>query len=319
MEENKRVIALGFFDGVHLGHGALLRLAAQRAAEQGLRLAAITFDTGGQTADLKRGTPLITSPLERADLMRRLYGVEDVLIAPFDRALMHMDWREYVTQVLVKEYRAAHLVAGYDFRFGYRGEGNQERLRLLCIQLGVGCDIVPQVKLEGVPVSSTYIRSLLARGDMERAEQFLGHPFCLTGQVRHGKKLGSRLGFPTLNLSLPEGSVAPPFGVYATQVWVEGQVYPAAANLGVRPTVDDGGTVTVEGTLLNFQGNLYGKQVRMEFLRFLRPERRFPNLEALRAQVLQDIQTTGAFFAQRQSAPPGGGGLPQNKEKEEYP
>ncbi|MCD8375608.1 MAG: adenylyltransferase/cytidyltransferase family protein, partial [Oscillospiraceae bacterium] len=120
MEENKRVIALGFFDGVHLGHGALLRLAARRAEERGLRLAAITFDTAGRPPEGKQGA-LITSPLERAGLMRRLYGVQDVLVAPFDDALMHMDWREYVTQVLVGDYRAAHLVAGDDFRVGYRG------------------------------------------------------------------------------------------------------------------------------------------------------------------------------------------------------
>lgn len=300
MEENKRVIALGFFDGVHLGHGALLRLAARRAREQDLRLAAVTFDTEGRPLEGKQGA-LITSPMERADLMRRLYGVQDVLVAPFDNTLMHMDWQEYVTQVLVRDYRAAHLVAGYDFRFGYRGEGNAERLQRLCLQLGVGYDIVPQVKLGEIPVSSSYIRSLLARGDMERAAGFMGHPFCLTGQVGHGKKLGSRLGFPTLNLRLPKGSIVPPFGVYAAQVWVDGQVYPAAANLGVRPTLDDGRDVTVEGTLLDFQGNLYGKTVRMEFLRFLRPERKFDGLDALRAQVLQDIQTTRDFFARPES------------------
>ncbi|MCD8376306.1 MAG: riboflavin biosynthesis protein RibF, partial [Oscillospiraceae bacterium] len=170
------------------------------------------------------------------------------------------------------------------------------------LQLGVGYDIVPQVKLGGIPVSSTCVRSLLVQGDMEGAAAFMGHPFCLTGQVGHGKKLGSRLGFPTLNLRLPEGSVVPPFGVYIAQVWADGRVYPTAANLGVRPTLDDGGDVTAEGTLLDFQGNLYGKTVRMEFLRFLRPERKFDGLEGLRAQVFRDIQATRDFFTRTEDA-----------------
>ncbi len=296
MSEQKRVIALGFFDGVHLGHGALLQLAARRAEEKNLRLAAITFDTAGKGPEGKQNAALISSPEEREDLMRRLYGVEDVLISPFDEALKHMDWRDYVSLVLVRQYHAAWLVAGYDFRFGYRGTGNQELLRELCPQMSLGCDIVPQVKLHGIPVSSTYIRSLLMRGNMERAMEFLGHPYCLTSQVRHGKHLGSRLGFPTLNLQLPAGSVVPLHGVYATQVWVEGQAYPAVANLGVRPTLDDGITVTVEGFLLDFHGDLYGKTVRMDFLHFIRPEHKFGGLQALQEQVRRDIETARNYF-----------------------
>lgn len=290
MEGNKRVIALGFFDGVHLGHGALLSCVARRAGEYGAVPAAVTFDAHPKSIILGQGTPLLTTPSDRADLMRRLYGIQEIIVARFDSGLMHMDWREFVTDFLIGHNNAVHLVAGHDFHFGYMGQGNPQRLQEICAQLGVGCDIIPPVALDGITVSSSYIRTLVAQGEMERAAQFLGHPFCLTDQVRHGKRLGSRLGFPTVNLHIPEGCVVPAFGVYAARLWVDGEVFPAATNVGVRPTVDDDGAVTVEGTLLDFSGSLYGKNVRMEFHRYLRPEQKFESLSLLRSQVMRDIE-----------------------------
>ena len=291
MERSRRVIALGFFDGVHLGHGALLRRAYDRAAELDAVPAAMTFDAHPEGIILGRSAPLLTTPEERRELMGRLYGIQDVIVARFDTELMHMGWREFVTDLLSKRYGAVHLVAGHDFRFGYKGEGGQEQLRALCAQLGIGCDIIPPVSRDGITVSSTYIRTLVAQGEMERAMGFLGHPYLLTSEVRHGKKLGSRLGFPTVNLHIPSNGVTPAFGVYAAQTWVEGECFATVTNVGVRPTVDDGGTVTVEGFLLNFDGDLYGKTIRMEFYRHIRPEKRFESLEQLRAQVMRDAET----------------------------
>ncbi len=296
MEESRRVIALGFFDGVHTGHGALLRRVASVADRLGAVPAAVTFDAHPDAVILGQGASLLTTPAERSDLMRRLYGIREVIVARFDTELMRMDWREFVTGLLVARYGAVHLVAGHDFHFGYRGEGNPERLRRLCAKLGIGCDIIPPVELDGITVSSTYIRTLVAQGEMERAMEFLGHPHTLTGQVRHGKRLGSRLGFPTVNLRLPPDSVTPAFGVYATRVWVEGEGFCAVTNVGVRPTVDREGPVTVEGTLLDFSGDLYGRTVRVEFYRHVRPERKFESLEALRAQVLRDMDTVRRYF-----------------------
>lgn len=296
MEERKRVIALGFFDGVHIGHAALLRRVIARADELNLVPSAVTFDTHPETVILGQSSPLLTTPAERVDLMRRLYAIQDIIVTPFDEKMMHMPWQDFVTQFLVAEHRAAHVVAGHDFHFGYRGEGNPQRLQQFCADLGLGCDIIPPVPLDGITVSSTYIRTLVAQGEMERAAQFLGHPHFLIDQVRHGKKLGSRLGFPTLNLQFAPGCVIPAFGVYVARVWIDGIPYLAAANVGVRPTVDTDGTVTVEGTLLNFSGDLYGKTVRMEFYHHLRPEQKFENTDALRTQVLQDIETVRNYF-----------------------
>ena len=298
MQTEKRVIALGFFDGVHLGHGALLRRVGEKAAELGAVPAAVTFDTHPENLILKTpAVPLLSSPLDRAELMRRFYGIREVIVAHFDERMMHMPWREFVTDYLAGEHGAVHLVAGHDFHFGYKGEGNPQRLEGLCRELGVGCDIIPKVEREGITVSSTYIRTLIAQGEMERAMEFLGHPHVLTDRVTHGKKLGTTLGFPTVNLRFPEGVLVPAHGVYVTRVWFgDGSSRPAVTNIGVRPTVDDGNRVNVEGYILDFSGDLYGQTIRMEFYKKLRGERKFPSLEALRAEVMKNAEETRKYF-----------------------
>lgn len=294
-----RVIALGFFDGVHNGHAALLRRVTQRSSELGALPSAVTFDTHPEKLILKQPVPLLTSPADRADIMRRLFGIQDIIVAHFDQRMMKMPWKEFITDYLVKEHRAVHLVAGHDFHFGYKGEGNPERLADTCARLGVGCDIIPPVYQDGRVISSTYIRTLIAQGEMEQANQLLGHPHSLTDTVSHGKKLGSKLGFPTVNLRIPAGVIVPAFGVYATRVFLEdGRAFPAVTNIGIRPTVaDSDGRVTVEGFILDFDGDLYGQTIRMEFFQFLRPEQKFPSLDALRDAVMENARQTRAYFS----------------------
>ncbi|MPM99622.1 Riboflavin biosynthesis protein RibF [bioreactor metagenome] len=190
-----------------------------------------------------------------------------------------------------------HIVAGHDFHFGYKGEGNPRRLQEKCAQLGIGCDIVDRVELEGVTVSSTYIRNLIAQGEIELANHFLGHPHVLSDTVSHGKKLGSTLGFPTVNLHLPQGVLAPAFGVYCSKVTLDsGECFQAVTNVGVRPTVDDQRQLTVESFLLDFNGDLYGRAVRIEFYKFLREECKFSDIGALREQICNDVDRTKFFF-----------------------
>ncbi|MCI9118875.1 MAG: riboflavin biosynthesis protein RibF [Flavonifractor sp.] len=297
MEQTKRIIALGFFDGVHLGHGALLRRVSQLAAQRWAVPAAVTFDTHPTNLILKSPMPLLTSPSDRADLMMRYYGIREVIIAHFDRRMMELPWREFVTDYLVGEHGAIHLVVGHDHHFGYRGEGTPEKLKALCGELGLGCDIIPKVERDHVTISSTYIRTLIAQGELELANGFLGHPHTLTDTVAHGKKLGSTLGFPTVNLRFQPGVLVPAHGVYAAKVYFEnGDSRMAVTNIGVRPTVDDGDRVTVEGFILDFDGDLYGKTVRMELYKRLRGEEKFPSLEALRAEVLRNAEQTRAYF-----------------------
>ncbi len=296
--EHARVIALGFFDGVHTGHGALLSLCAQRARELDAVPSAFTFDTHPSALILNTPVPLLSTPADRADLMRRYYGIRDVIIGHYDERMMKTPWREFVTELLVKEHHAVHLVAGHDFHFGYKGEGNPQRLRELCRELGIGCDIVPKVERDGITVSSTYIRTLVAQGEMEQAVRFLGHPYTLTDTVSHGKRLGTTLGFPTVNLHFAPGMLVPAHGVYVTRVVLEnGEVHPTVTNIGVRPTLDDGGAVTVEGFILHFDGDLYGQNIRMEFFKHLRSERKFDTLEELKTEVMKNARQTEDFFA----------------------
>lgn len=296
MNTHKCVLALGFFDGVHTGHGALLRRVTERARALYATPAAFTFDTHPESLILGRTTPLLSTVSDRSDLMRRLYGIEQVVVSHYDETMMRTPWESFITDYLVRDCHAIHVVAGHDFRFGYRGEGNPERLSQKCRELGLGCDIIYPVVRDGIIVSSTYIRTLVAQGEMERARAFLGHPHTLSGTVTHGKKLGSALGFPTVNLSLPGSVVVPALGVYATRIWVDDRPYFAVTNVGRRPTVDDGEALTVEGFLLDFEGDLYGKSVRVEFFKFLRPEEKFPDLDALRSEIARNVEQTRTYF-----------------------
>ena len=288
------VIALGFFDGVHLGHGALLRRTAERAAERGMTPAAFTFDRAPKEFVTGVNVPLLTSAAERAALIREVYGIERTIVATFDNAMMTMPWRSFL-ELLVSRYGAAHLVAGHDYRFGYKNEGTPERLRDWCAEHGLGCDIIPKVELHGVTVSSTHIRSLVEMGDMESAAAFLGHPYAISGTVRHGKHLGTEELFPTVNLLPEPWRVLPRFGVYAVRVILDdGAVYPGVTNVGIRPTIVDDNRVTVETNLIGFSGDLYGRELRLEFRRRLRDERKFGSMAELHAQIERDIAAAKA-------------------------
>ena len=302
MEERRdRAVALGFFDGVHLGHQALLRRTAERAEGLGLAPALLTFDRSPREFVTGTPVPLLTTVQERSRAARELFPGMDVIAAPFDRAMMTMPWEDFVV-MLAETYQARWLVAGHDFRFGHKNSGSAALLREKAAALGLGCDIIPAVRLEGVTVSSTHIRALLERGEAEKAARFLGRPFAISGLVRHGKRLGSsRLGAPTVNLIPDPRQLVPAFGVYAARVTVDGAVRPAVTNVGVRPTVDTDGGVTVESHLLEPIGELYGTDCRVEFLKMLRPEMRFAGLEALRAQIARDAGAARAFFCEAEN------------------
>ena len=297
MEQKKRVIALGFFDGVHLGHGALLKRAAEVAAIRKATPAAVTFDYHPKTFVGSKVVSLINTPEDRAWLMETGYGIEDVIVLPFDRAMMEMPWDVFVKDLLSARFGAVHLVAGHDYRFGYKGEGTPEKLRALCGELGIGCDVIEKVEMDGVTISSTYIRGLLESGAVEEAARFLGHPHVLTGCVVKGKQVGRTIGIPTANLVIPERVLVPDYGVYATKVVTDEGTYPAVTNIGIRPTLDDGRGVTVEPWILDFDGDLYGKSIRVEFYKKLRGEQTFASLEELRQEILRNAEQTRAFFS----------------------
>ena len=289
----ERVIALGFFDGVHRGHGALLRRAAEEARRRGCTPAVFTFDRPPKEVITGIPCPLINSPEDRSDLVKRLYGIDEMLMVPFDDEMRTTPWDRFVTDILVGRYGAVHLVAGHDHHFGYKNQGSPELLREKCAELGLGCDIIPAVTLDGVTVSSTHIRKLLEEGGVETARAFLGHPHVLTQTVGHGRRLGRTIGVPTANLVAPPHVLLPKRGVYAAKVTLpDGRAFGGVTNVGVRPTVNHGQDVTVEPWILDFDGDLYGQKLRVEFFRRLREERKFDSLEALRAQIQCDALRT---------------------------
>lgn len=294
----EKVIALGFFDGVHLGHAALLRRTVEEAAARGVTPAVFTFDRVPKEVITGIPCPLINSPEDRKDLLRRLYGIQEVIMVPFDDEMRTTEWDAFVTDILVKRYHAVHLVAGHDHHFGHKNAGSPELLQAKCAQLGLGCDIIPKVEIGDTTVSSTYIRRLVELGQVERARQFLGHPHVLTQVVRHGRRIGHTIGIPTVNLTAPPHVLLPSHGVYATRVFLpDGRDFMGVTNVGTRPTVDNGMDVTVETWMLDFEGDLYGQTVRVEFYHHIRDEVCFDSLEALKAQITADAETTRRFFA----------------------
>ena len=283
----KRIFALGFFDGVHLGHQALLKECVSLAGHAGCAAAAITFDRHPQS--LCRQTPdLISTVADRIFLLRH-YGMETVECLTVTEKVMSTPWEVFLENLM--EQGAAGFVCGDDFRFGFRGEGNSEKLKNFCVQRNLPCVIVPEQTVDGIRVSSTYIRRQLETGDMATAVKFLGHPYVLTGTVVPGKQLGRKLGIPTANLQLPEGLTVPKFGVYACRVSADGKIYPAVTNIGTRPTVEGQG-ITVEPWILDYTGDLYGREIRLEFHYFLRPEQKFASLEELKQEIHRNAEQT---------------------------
>ena len=288
----KSIYALGFFDGVHLGHQALLRESRRLARELTRKPCAISFQRHPMSIFTDDPPLLISSRADRETLLRR-YGMEEIHFLPVTKDVMSTPWQDFLHQLIEKG--ASGFVCGDDFRFGSRGEGNAEKLRSFCAQRGFPCIIVPEQLFDGKRISSTHIRTLLEQGDMETAVKFLGHPYILTGTVQKGVSLGRTLGTPTANLTFSKEQVVPKFGVYACKIATHQGEYLAVTNVGTRPTVDGQG-VTVEPWILDFDGDLYGKTVELSFYRFLRPEQKFDSLEALRAEIHRNAEQTRAFF-----------------------
>ena len=291
---NKTIYALGFFDGVHLGHAALLEACRRLAQETGARSGVVTFVSHPDTLVLGKTPGLITTPADRERLLREQFHMDWVVALPFDESMRSRPWESFLS-MLETEYGAAGFVCGEDFRFGHKGLGNASLLEDYCKRSGIPCAIVPEQTVDGIRVSSSHIRALLEAGQMEEAVRFLGHPYLLTGTVVHGHALGRRLGIPTANLHLPEELTVPRFGVYACRCLVKDTHYPAVTNIGTRPTVE-GRHITVEPWILDYSGDLYGQEITLEFYAFLRPEEKFPTLEALKEEIHRNAAQTRALM-----------------------
>jgi len=295
--EKRRAVTIGNFDGVHLGHARLLAACVEAGRRHGLVPAALTFDPHPASVVSDRGAPPRIQTLRSRRRLLREAGIEDLAQLGFDAAVARLPPSEFVDQALVVGMRAGCVVVGHGFRFGAARVGDVETLR----ELGRGrFETIEVETLEDSlgRVSSSRIRSALLRGDLAEAERLLGRPYEIEGLVVHGDHRGKALGFPTANVDL-EGVSALKRGVYAADGFIEGEaaVWRAAVNLGVRPTF--GGEVAhLEAHFPGFEGDLYGRSVRLVFLSRLREERRFDSVEDLKAQLAADVQAAARAAGQ---------------------
>lgn len=282
-------ICIGNFDGVHLGHQALFATALNHAGHRRARAAALTFEPHPAKVLAPDLAPRMISPLPvKLALMERL-GLSAAVVQPFDRDFAAKTPAEFEA-LLLDGLGAAEIVVGFDYTYGKQRGGTVESLRAACAARGVAFSVVPKVTVDGLPASSTKVRELLLDGKVEAAARLLDRHYALEGEVVHGAGRGRGIGFPTANLST-SFELIPGSGVYAVRARVDGETWPAAANIGRKPTVaGENAPITVELHLIGFEGDLYGKRMEARFLQRIRSEQRFPGLDALTAQIARDVE-----------------------------
>ena len=277
-------VALGLFDGLHLGHRAVIERAAACAPELLPTVFTFTFDDPEHIT--KPHYAALLSP-ERKRATLAALGVQLVCEPPFS-SFRQLEPDRFFQQVLLERLQAKAVFCGYDYRFGLGAKGDAPLLETLCRQAGIRFEAVPPLTRNGAPVSSTRIRELLHEGRVREANLLLGEPYTIDFPVSHGRELGRKMGFPTINQLYPEGSLLPKFGVYASQASVGGQTYMGVTNVGIKPTIAGGDAPSAETYLLDYQGDLYGKRIPLSFLEFIRPERRFDSVDELFRQIAAD-------------------------------
>jgi len=292
--QGETLLTIGVFDGVHAGHRYLLKKLQERAAERNLLSGVVTFSPHPQSVLHPRSQlPWLTSLDDRVEAFRKL-GVNIVSVLTFTPKVARLSAREFIS--LIKENLGMRgILVGPDFALGKGKEGNIDLLRSLGCEMGFSVDVIPPFKINGEIVSSTLIRRALAEGDMGKVKNLMGRYFYLEGKVITSEKRGRVLGFPTANLDIKPQQALPENGIYATIAQVEGGHFPSATNVGVRPTFGTGEEM-VETHLLNYKGNLYGKDMRVEFVQKLRDEQRFSSSEELKTQIEKDIREVEAIL-----------------------
>jgi riboflavin kinase / FMN adenylyltransferase len=287
---SRTVVTVGNFDGVHLGHRAILARVAGRAKELGSQPVALTFDPHPVKVLRPRvHLPLLTTPEQKFHLLAEA-GMAAVVVLPFTQEFSAISARDFVRRYFVERLKAREVVVGHDYSFGRNREGNIELLRELGQTLGFTVQVVWAVEVNGAVVSSSLIRAMLKLGKVEEAARLLGRPYGVSGRVIAGKGRGAKvLGIPTANI-LPENDLLPASGIYAVVARRGDEVLPGVANIGTCPTFDNQ-ALSLEVHIFDFAGELYGEELSVAFVARLREERRFPSIEALAAQIRADIET----------------------------
>src|SRR5437867_8042056 len=291
------VLALGNFDGLHRGHLKIIERVRRGAAEHGGTPMAMTFDPHpSRVVRPDKAPPLLMTKKQRIEALERA-GITAVAVVRFTHELSQWDPETFVRTVLAEWLRVSEVWVGANFLFGHDRSGNFSTLRSLGQRYGFRADKIDPVRYKEFVVSSTRVRRLVAEGRMDEAGALLGHQFYVDGRVVAGKRRGRELGFPTANLKT-ENELLPPNGVYATTVTIDGIVHPSITNIGLRPTFGDTTKTMIEAYVLGFDGDLYGRSVRLGFVQRLRDERKFEDVDALRAQIEADRRRAERLFAQ---------------------
>ncbi|MBO5164085.1 MAG: bifunctional riboflavin kinase/FAD synthetase [Ruminococcus sp.] len=283
MNKRKSAVALGLFDGIHLGHRAVLNIAA----ESGLVPSVFTFDP--ETVAVKSSLGYIYNKEEKDRLLADC-GIEQVYSVDFGD-VCGLSGEEFVKNILIDRLNAGFVCCGNDFRFGKNASCGIAELCELGKKYGFDVCIADDVMYEGETVSSTAVRNMLLNGDTVRAGQFLGEPYTIGKEVVHGAELGRTIGFPTINQVFGKGQLVPKFGVYATDVLIGGRWRRAITNIGIKPTVNYVGIPLAETHIIDFSGDLYGKNLRVRLLEFIRPEQKFDSVDELKRQIAEDTES----------------------------
>lgn len=288
-------LTLGVFDGLHLGHQAIMKKVVERAAANGTVPTVITFDPHPRAVLHPDNAPPLLQTLDQRLANFDFLGIEQAIVIRFDKQFASIDAEHFLTDIVHERLDAKEVYLGAGFAFGKNRGGNIELLRRMSSEFGFFADEVDEVRLRGTRVSSTKIRNLLADGKVNLARRMLGRPYGVEGQIIHGLQRGRTIGFPTANLK-PVNRVIPKFGVYATASLIDGVWRRSITNVGIRPTFDDDQIPSIETFVFDFDGDLYGEVLRVRFLHRIRDERKFSGIDELRAQIEKDSARAVSFF-----------------------
>ncbi|MCR5595473.1 MAG: riboflavin biosynthesis protein RibF [Lachnospiraceae bacterium] len=286
---NDSAVAIGKFDGVHLGHRILIEdIVGVSCKDPGLKSVVFTFNPSPESLFVGHALPELTTTNEKRFIFDRM-GVDVLIEFPMNQNTAAITAEEFVTDYLVKRMRAGVITAGVDLSFGYKGLGNADLLERLGKDNSYECHIIDKVTYKGEEISSTRIRNALSDGDMETVSALLGSPYRVSGVVAHGRKLGRTIGMPTANVIIPPDKMTGPKGVYYSKVYTAEGVYPAISNVGVKPTVIDDELLCCESYIYGYDRDIYGQYIEVELMHFVRPERKFEGIEELKDQMQHDI------------------------------
>ena len=303
--KDKTAVALGNFDGIHIGHREIMKDAACAARSLGLRSLCFTFSNHPFNFILRRdesdpdAVKLICTEEEKIALIEEM-GFDILVNVPFDENIMKMRAHSFFSDIVCSRLNAGSVSVGFNYTYGARAEGKPGMLREECIKAGIGISVHDPVLKDGHVVSSTLIREMISTGNMEQTAGFLGRPYSFSGRVSHGKRLGTKMGIPTVNIPAPGRQMLPPNGVYFSRIEIDGKIYNSVSNLGVNPTVnEETGARTIETNIFDYSGDAYGRDVTVYFDHFSRGERKFRDKEELFEQIARDCANAEDYRKKR--------------------